>query len=363
MKNLIYKNFLIFGLLISLAVIVGIKYVSGNVPEFMDNIAIYIASFKPSSVYLVASLPLLQVSSVSKIRLKLEPSFVSGFTDAEGSFIVLIIKNTGCKTGYYVQAAFQISLHEKDIGLLYSIRDTLGGVGKVYDRGKNASMYRVYTVKELIKVIDYFDKYPLLTKKRADFELFKSVVNMMYSKEHLTIEGLKKIVAIKASINKGLSDELKGSFSDIIPAPRPEVQTTGVIDPHWLAGFVSGEGSFYVNIRKSLSLKAGAQVSLRFTITQHARDYDLMQSLIAFFGGCGKIERDYRFSAINFVVHRFSEINTVCTFFKKYQIEGVKKEDFVDFCKVAEIMKDGGHLTPKGLEDIRIIKAGMNSLR
>jgi hypothetical protein len=110
------------------------------------------------------------------------------------------------------------------------------------------------------------------------------------------------------------------------------------------------------------NLRQGAQVLLRFSITQHLRDYDLMQNLIAFFG-CGKIERDSRFLAVNFVVHRFSEINTIITFFKKYEIEGVKKEDFVDFSKVADIMKDGGHLTPLGLEEIRIIKAGMNSLR
>jgi hypothetical protein len=31
-------------------------------------------------------------------------------------------------------------------------------------------------------------------------------------KEHLTPEGLRKLVAIKASMNQGLSDELKASF-------------------------------------------------------------------------------------------------------------------------------------------------------
>ena len=39
--------------------------------------------------------------------------------------------------------------------------------------------------------------------------LFKEVVNLMNRDEHLTIEGLQKIVAIRAAINRGLSDELK----------------------------------------------------------------------------------------------------------------------------------------------------------
>ena len=120
--------------------------------------------------------------------------------------MVLLYKNTGCKSGYRVQAIFQISLHEKDRAILYGIRESLGGVGEVYARGKNAYIYRICSSKKLIKVIDHFDKYPLLTQKRADFELFKSVVDMMNRKEHLTMEGLTKIVSLKASINKGLSE-------------------------------------------------------------------------------------------------------------------------------------------------------------
>ena len=41
--------------------------------------------------------------------------------------------------------------------------------------------------------------------------------------EHLTMEGLEKIVAIKASLNNGLSAELKAAFPEIIPVPRPSV--------------------------------------------------------------------------------------------------------------------------------------------
>lgn len=73
-------------------------------------------------------------------------------------------------------------------------------------------------------IIDHFDKYPLLTQKQADFKLFKQVVELMNRKEHLTIEGLHKIVAIKASINLGLSSRLKQGFSDIIPVEIPKVE-------------------------------------------------------------------------------------------------------------------------------------------
>jgi hypothetical protein len=80
-------------------------------------------------------------------------------------------------------------------------------------------------------IIDHFEKYPLLTQKWADFKLFKQVVELMSRKEHLTIEGLDKIVAIKASMNLGLSLLLKQSFSDIIPVERPTVEDQKIKDP------------------------------------------------------------------------------------------------------------------------------------
>lgn len=49
-------------------------------------------------------------------------------------------------------------------------------------------------------------------------------VEVIANKEHLTLEGLRKIVAIRASINKGLTPKLKESFLHIIPVPRPTVE-------------------------------------------------------------------------------------------------------------------------------------------
>lgn len=50
-------------------------------------------------------------------------------------------------------------------------------------------------------------------------------------------------------------------------------------------------------------------------------------------------------------------------FFDKYQIKGTKELDFTDFKKVAEIVKDKGHLTKDGLKKILVIKDNMNLKR
>jgi hypothetical protein len=84
------------------------------------------------------------------------------------------------------------------------------GVGRdasLAKMGMEAYEFRVDTVKELKVLINHFDRYSLKTQKLGDYMLFKQAVNLIIDKEHLTKEGLNKILAIKASINKGLSDK------------------------------------------------------------------------------------------------------------------------------------------------------------
>jgi hypothetical protein len=45
------------------------------------------------------------------------------------------------------------------------------------------------------------------------------------------MEGISKIVAIKASMNIGLSDEIKSAFPVIIPAQRPKLLNCQIKDP------------------------------------------------------------------------------------------------------------------------------------
>ena len=53
-------------------------------------------------------------------------------------------------------------------------------------------------------------------------------------------------------------------------------------------------------------------------------------------------------------------IKKIIPLFKNYPIQGEKVKNFEDFCKVDELIKQKKHLMGDGLEQIRIIKAGMN---
>jgi hypothetical protein len=167
------------------------------------------------------------------------------------------------------------------------------GVGNIaIDRVNGFAIYYVRSLKALNVILAHFIIFPLITQKRADFELFQSAIEIISRKEHLTPVGLQEIVNIKASLNRGLSENLVKAFPDTIPVERPKVDLN-VTDPQWLAGFVDGEGCFSVEIRPSTRYKTGYQVSLRFSVSQHLRDLTLLKSFIKYFE-CGLVRESSR---------------------------------------------------------------------
>ena len=286
----------------------------------------------------------------------MSPWFITGFTDAEGCFYVGITKSTKVKTKWEVQPSFKIELHVKDLGLLRLIQNYLKvGNIKIF---KDKATYYVNALKDLEIIINHFEQYPLLSKKHEDFLLFKDVILLMVNKEHLTEEGLLKIVSMRASLNKGLSDKLKASFPGIVPAIKFSVPFVSIKDPEWLAGFITGEGCFLVDTYKAKT-KWGVGVTLRFKVAQHNRDLELLRSLVTYFD-CGSVQKSGD-SVGEFSVAKFENlVLKIIPFIEEHPILGSKALDYSDFKKVADLMKNKAHLSKTGLEEILAIKSQMN---
>lgn len=313
-------------------------------------------------------------------QLNLNPFFVTGFVDGEGCFHITISKRSINKTGYTVNMAFSIGLHKKDTWLLKSIQSYFGGIGCL-SHHKNTVVWRVLSARELKVIVEHFDRYSLLTKKHLDFLLFKEALQIYENKDHLSEQGLMKMVSIKASINKGLSNTLKESFPDvklIVPgaARRLELReleeisnSKGLIDlnmgksinPHWVAGFTEAEGCFFVAIQQNKG-KSSYQIKLGYQVSQDNRDMLLIKSLTSFFG-CGRSEPCGK-AATSFRVTKIKDIlEIIIPFFETYSIYGSKLQDFLDWKKISSLMASKAHLTPEGLSEIKKLKSGMNSLR
>lgn len=278
---------------------------------------------------------------------------MTGFVDGEGTFSVLVLKRTGYKTGWNIIPVFTISLNSRDTALLEKIQHFFGGIGKISHRKKdNAVYFTVKSVKDLMNVIiPHFEKYPLLTKKSVDFELFKEIVTIMYNKQHLDTDGLNKVMMLKYSLNKGLTPFLSENFPNVNPI-EVSVRKYGFnnVNPHWITGFVEAEGCFHIAIIKSKAYKLGCQIRLDFSVVQHSRDKDLMANLINYFNSGALYENT---GHVTYRATKLSDIqDKIIPFFQKYPLHGYKFRDYEKFGSVAELMNNKAHLTSEGLEKI-----------
>lgn len=306
--------------------------------------------------------PILNIAVISALN----PMWVTGFTDAEGSFTVSINKRES-NNNWQVRASFELGLHSKDKNILEDLRGFFK-VGLINTRkSQNLTSFTINKNSDLINiVIPHFSKYPLQSQKRIDFELWAKIVNCMKEKEHLTPDGLFKILSLKSALNRGLpknmrvAKELKSIKTLERSLHLVESGDFMNLDPHWISGFVAGDGTFDIKITKR---KINYQVELRFRVTQHIRDAALL-GLIAKYLECGKVYVRSTNLACDLVVTNFPDnFNKIIPFFKKFPILTNKEKDFKDFVLAAEIMNNKAHLTPEGLSTIKELKLNMNNNR
>jgi LAGLIDADG DNA endonuclease family protein len=300
---------------------------------------------------------------MNKINNKLNPNWVTGFTDGEGSFMILLEKNKKSENKWQVKPCFQIALHTKDKDLLLQIKSFFGGIGNI-NTYSNLTSYKVIKINDIIKIIiPHFEKYSLITQKQADFIIFKNIVELISKGEHLNEKGLVKIINFRASLNNGLSDKLKISFPNAIKLFKSEVKIPNNIDLYWIAGFFSGEGCFYINITKAIDYKIGYSIRLQIIFSQHSRDKILLNKLMNTLK-CGRVFKHPKRDIMSLVISNFEDIYTkIIPLFNEYKIKGIKSLDYEDFCKAAEIVKKGDHIKLVGLEQIKLIKSKMNKKR
>jgi len=158
----------------------------------------------------------------------LNPFWITGFSDAESSFIVSIRKKKDTKLGWSVTPIFSISLNKKDLQILEKIQYFFGVGTITFNKKDDCYLFSVQSIKHIVNaIIPHFERNPLLTKKRIDFLLFKSAAELINAGEHLNLSGLQKIVNIRASLNKGLTDVFRKIISWYQTSTKTCLQTYG----------------------------------------------------------------------------------------------------------------------------------------
>lgn len=123
--------------------------------------------------------------------------YLSGFADGEGSFNISLIKRpSDYKNKWKIVASFNISQRDSTIPKLF--QKTLG-CGTIRYRRDGVCYFEVCAISDLNEIVRYFFKqFPLRSvRQAARFEQLMIVTSLMAGKEHLTPQGLSRILLIR----------------------------------------------------------------------------------------------------------------------------------------------------------------------
>jgi hypothetical protein len=233
--------------------------------------------------------------------LAFNPWFITGLTDAEGCFSVSIIKVKTCRLGYSLRLDYAINLAIRDKNLILQIKKFFNFGNISYSKDRSSIKFTVTNFIDLGIIIKFFQKFPLLTSKRHDFNLFVTVYEIVGRKEHLTVFGLLRAIAITNNINFPVKPELLAKLVQAFgPLPKLRMPPVTILDrflvipsPWWIIGFICGEGSFSYHEMTSSKMNSGQllRFGLRFEVSQRTKDIYLLYA-ISIFLGFGNITSD-----------------------------------------------------------------------
>lgn len=143
-------------------------------------------------------------------------------------------------------------------------------------------------------------------------------------------------------------------------------RTLPTVSNEYIVGLVDGEGCFFVNISKLATFRAGSRVQLHFHLKMQERDRELLEKVCNTLG-CGGVYFQKERRANHCQCYRYTVagqkdiFERIIPFFKKYPLQSASKgASFKIFCQIATLVKEGKHLSPEGIEEIRVLKSRMN---
>ena len=129
-------------------------------------------------------------------------SYVTGFIDGEGCFMVSFTLRSKLKTKIEVRPAFAVAQNKKSLAVLEKMQRFFKCGGIRFDKKDQTYKYEVRSLRDLRRnIIPHFKKYSLLTSKAKDFEKFVTICDSMAKSKHLNAEHLKAIIRLAYTMN------------------------------------------------------------------------------------------------------------------------------------------------------------------
>lgn len=282
--------------------------------------------------------------------------WLAGFSDADASFQIKIINRNNRPE---IRLNFQIDQKNNDI--LIEIKNYLGGnIG--YRKSQDTYVYNSDSFGSAKKVINYFDRYHLLSLKHIDYLRFRKTYVRLNLAQHLNKESslLMDRKFNKTMKNLNLSSYNKRNYSTM-PESISNVYENSLnkLNPFWLTGFSDGDSTFTVKFKKRSNLTW--QISPVFQIGLNIKDKDIIYKIKSFFNEIGIVSFDYENNKVYYTVNKIQDLNSIIIpHFQSYPLLSDKKIDFNLWSEIVKIMESKNHLNPEGFLRILSLKTILN---
>ena len=150
---------------------------------------------------------------------RLDLGWIVGFVDGEGCFYVGINKDPRRNNRWNVLPEFRVVQHKSDEQILHRIRNFFG-FGNITVNHGDRKEWRVRGLQDLNKLVKFFSRNSLKTKKQKSFLIFKEIVEMMNKKQHLTKIGLRKIAFLTSKMNRRVKPRYLKSSETLRPTSK-----------------------------------------------------------------------------------------------------------------------------------------------
>jgi LAGLIDADG DNA endonuclease family protein len=129
-------------------------------------------------------------------------AYISGYADGEGCFTVSISPRAKLLVGWEVRPSFSVSQNGDRAEVLHVMQAYFGCGSIRPDRSDRTLKWETRRLDDLVeRVIPHFERYPLLSGKRLDFDRFSAVCRLAANGRHRERAGLIKIVELAQEMN------------------------------------------------------------------------------------------------------------------------------------------------------------------
>jgi len=146
-------------------------------------------------------------------------------SDGDSNFQITLDHRGNCSFNF----KFRTGMHINDRPLLVYIRNRLG-LGQIYpisiesilkEKDKLTSVWELYSLDVVLKIINIFEKYPLNTTKQLDYLAWKKAyfLDADYKKGILDSNIQDQILSLKNSMNKKRNNFIQSPNNNIKITP------------------------------------------------------------------------------------------------------------------------------------------------